>query len=131
MSGMHAELFSYHLALQLQSEQAKKALYPLAYGDYQSISGSEFEPQVAMTLSYQHHTLYFWILSEHGYFRIHTLKKSLKSLPELERMLVDALDFEVDKESVELRVERDQIHKVLSAMARAAKALDAKASAVS
>jgi len=126
MSGMHAELFSYHLSLQLKSEQAQKALFPLAYVEYQSISGSEFEPQVVMSLSYQRHTLYFSIFSEHGYYKIQTLKNPIKSLPEIQGMLVDTLNFEAKKDSLQLRVDRDVIDSVLLTMARTTKALDAK-----
>ncbi|MFT0520574.1 DUF262 domain-containing protein [Pseudomonas faucium] len=126
MSGMHAELFSYHLALQLKLDQAKKALLPLEYIEYQSVSGSEFEPQVIMTLPFKRHTLYYSIFSEHGYFKIRMQKNALKSLPELQDVLVNTLRFEAQKESFQLRVARDGIHKMLSTMARATKALDAK-----
>lgn len=126
MSGMHAELFSYHLSLQLESEQMKQTLLPLEYVEYQSVSGSEYEPKAVMTLSYQRHTFNVSVFSEHGFFIVYTLKKPLKSRPELENMFVNVLKFEAYKEFLQIRVARDGIHKTLRALARATKALDAK-----
>ncbi|MGY2211741.1 DUF262 domain-containing protein [Pseudomonas pergaminensis] len=125
MSGMHAELFSYHLFTQLKAEQLQKKLLPLRQGEYRPVSGSEFEPVLYLALTLRGCSLYFLIYSALGHFRIQVSRKTLKPVPDLEKLLVDTLKFDVQKEFVTLDVTRERIHITLRAMARAIKVLDA------
>jgi hypothetical protein len=125
MSGMHAELFSYHLFTQLKAEQLQKKLLPLRQGEYRPVSGSEFEPVLYLTLTLRGCSLYFLIYSALGHFRIQVSRKTLKPVPDLEKLLVDTLKFDVQKEFVTLDVTRERIHITLRAMARAIKVLEA------
>lgn len=52
MSGMHAELFSYHLFIQLEAEQLQKKLLPLRQDEYQTVSGSDLEKLLAATFKF-------------------------------------------------------------------------------
>ena len=125
MSGMHAELFSYHLFTQLKAEQLQKKLLPLRQGEYRPVSGSEFEPVLYLTLTLRGCSLYFLIYSALGHFRIQVSRKTLKPVPDLEKLLVGTLEFDVQKEFIKLDVTRERIHITLRAMARAIKALEA------
>jgi hypothetical protein len=125
MSGMHAELFSYHLFTQLKAEQLQKKLLPLRQGEYRPVSGSEFEPVLYLTLTFRGCSLYFLIYSALGNFRIQVSRKTLKPVPDLEKLLVATLEFDVQKEFITLDVIRERIHITLRAMARAIKALEA------
>lgn len=125
MSGMHAELFSYHLYTQLKMEQLQKKLLPLRQGEYRPVSGSEFEPVLYLALTFQGCSLYFLIYSALGHFRIQVSRKTLKPVPDLEKLLVATLEFDVQKELIKLDVTRERIHITLRAMARAIKALEA------
>ncbi|WP_122864591.1 DUF262 domain-containing protein [Pseudomonas viridiflava] len=126
MSGMHAELFSYHLSVELDAEQFKKGLLPLRQINYQPVSGSEFEPTVCLALTFRSCDLYFWIYSDSGHFTIQAIRKQLKPIPDLEKLLSDTLKFDVRKEDLKLNVSRERIHIMLRAMARAIKALEAQ-----
>lgn len=124
MSGMHAELFSYHLFTQLEAGQLQKKLLPLRTDEYHTVSGSEFEPSLDLVLPFQGSSLYFWIYSASGHFRIQATRKTLKSVPDLEKMLVATFEFERQKEVINLDVTRERIHTTLRAMARAIKAVE-------
>lgn len=126
MSGMHAELFSYHLHTQLKGEQLQKKLLPLRPGEYQPVSGTEFEPSLYLGLTFRGRSLYPLIYSVSARFRIQVSRKALKSVPELEKLLVANLKFVVQKETIQLDVTRERIHATLRAIARAIKALEAQ-----
>lgn len=126
MSGMHAELFSYHLSIELDAEQFKKGLLPLRQINYQPVSGSEFEPTVCLALTFRSCDLYFWIYSDSGHFTIKAHKKHLKPIPDLEKLLSGTLKFDARKGDLILNVSRERIHIALRAMARAIKALEAQ-----
>lgn len=70
MSGMHAELFSYHLLTKLEAEQLQEKLLPLRLDEYQTVSGSEFEPSLDLALIFRDCCLYFLIYSVSGRFRV-------------------------------------------------------------
>ncbi|KIH84094.1 DUF262 domain-containing protein [Pseudomonas batumici] len=124
MSGMHAELFSYHLFSQLEAEQLQKKLLPLRQVEYQPVSGSEFEPSLYLALTFRGSSLYFLIYSFLGNFRIYVSRKALKSVPDLEKLLVATFKFDVQKEAIYLEVTREGIHTTLLSMARAIKVLE-------
>ena len=124
MSGMHAELFSYHLSIELGAEPFKKKLLPLRYIGYNPMSGSEFEPTLSLSLTLRGRSLDLWIYSDSERFTIQTLRKSLKPFPDLEKLLVTTFKFAVQKEDCTLDVPRASIHKTLRAMAREIKALE-------
>lgn len=124
MSGMHAELFSYHLHLQLAEETVQKSLLPLRADTYEAASGSEFEPFLYIALPFQNHTVYPWIFSRAGAFRIEVGRKALKPVPDLEKMLINTFEFEVQKETLKLDVTQAAIHSKLRAMAKAVKTLE-------
>ncbi|MEE4690580.1 DUF262 domain-containing protein [Pseudomonas alliivorans] len=124
MSGMHAELFSYHLFTQLKAEQLQKKLLPLRQDEYQTVSGSEFEPTLNLALTFRGCSLYFRIFSFSGRFRIQVSRKTLKSVPDLEKLLAATFKFDVQKEAINLDVTRERIHITLRAMARAIKAVE-------
>lgn len=126
MSGMHAELFSYHLFTQLKGEQLQKKLLPLRQGEYQAVSGTEFEPSLYLGLTFRGRSLYPLIYSVSGRFKIVVSRKALKPVPDLEELLVATFKFDVQKESIKLDVTRERIHTTLRGMARAIKALEAR-----
>ena len=123
MSGMHAELFSFHLFIQLQAEQLQKKLLPLKRDEYLTVSGSEFEPYLYLALTAVNATLYFWVYSCAGGFNVEASRKELKLLPDLESSLVSAFEFVVKKESISLYVPREQIHSKLISIARTIKSV--------
>lgn len=124
MSGMHAELFSYHLFTQLEDERVQKRILPLRQGEYQAVSGTEFEPSLYLSLTFQGFSLYPLIYSASGHFRIEVSRKALKPVPDLEELLVATFKFDVQKESIKLSVTRERIHTTLRAMGRAIKAVE-------
>lgn len=124
MSGMHAELFSFHLYTQLKAEQVQKKLLPLRLQEYQSVSGSEFEPCVRLALTFRSRSLSTLVFSTFGCFRIQASRKLLKPLPDLEDLLVGTFKFDVQKEHITLDITRDRIHATLRAIARNVKALE-------
>ena len=126
MSGMHVELFSYHLHTQLKGEQLQKKLLPLWPGEYQPVSGTEFEPSLYLGLTFRGRSLYSLIYSVSGRFRIQISRKALKPVPDLEKLLVATFKFDVQKEVLNLEATREHIHATLRAMARAIKALEAR-----
>ena len=125
MSGMHAELFSYHLFHELKTESLQKNLSPLRADDYETVSGAEFEPRLFLTCTTQGVDLHFWIYSSSGAFRLQANRKNLKAVSNLEKMLVATFGFEVEKEVITLDIARDRVHTRLRAIARAIKAKDA------
>ncbi|MDE1167619.1 MAG: DUF262 domain-containing protein [Pseudomonas sp.] len=123
MSGMHAELFSYHLYIQLQAEHQQKKLLPLGPVEYEVVSGSEYEPTLDLPLAIQGSSLYLQVFSDSGKFKIQMSRKSLKSVPDLEKLLVVTFNFEAEKEVVSLAVTRERIHSTLHTIAKAINAL--------
>jgi hypothetical protein len=124
MSGMHAELYSYHLHLQLAEETIQKSLLPLRADTYEAVSGSEFEPCLYIALPFQGHTVHPWIFSLSDAFRIQVTRKALKPVPDLEKMLINTFAFDVQKDTLKLDVTRGAIHSKLRAMAKAIKTLE-------
>lgn len=124
MSGMHAELFSYHLYTQLKAVHQQKKLLPLLLYDYQAVSGSEFEPFLYLALTLRGYSLYPLVYSFSGRFRIEVSRKELKPVPDLESLLVTTFKFDEQKGIITLDVTREHIHTKLRAMGRAVKALE-------
>lgn len=126
MSGMHAELFSYHLATQLEEEKVQKQLQPLHQPEYVPVSGSEYEPTLDLALTLRGNYLLLWVYSASGKFRIEASRKALKYVPDLEELLVATFKFDVQKEEVRLDVPRELVLTKLRSIARAIKALEAQ-----
>ncbi len=124
MSGMHAELFSYHLYKQLEAEQPQKKILPLKLDEYSTVSGSEFEPSLDLVFTCRGRSVYFLIYSVLGRFRIQVSRKELKPLPDLESLLVATFKFDEQKEIITREVKRERIYTTLSSMARAIKDLE-------
>jgi hypothetical protein len=122
MSGMHAELFSYHLYNELKKENLQKSLSPIQAHSYESVSGSEFEPRCFLTCTIDGVALYFWIYSSLGVFELQANRNDLKSVSNLEKILVATCNFEVEKEVITLKIARDRVLTELRAIARAVKA---------
>ena len=126
MSGMHAELFSYHLYTQLGTKQMQKKLLPLRLVEYEAAIGTEYEPSLYLGLTIQGREIYPLIYSDSGSFRIQLARKSLKPVPDLEKLLVETFSFEVQKELITLAVARERIQPTLCAMAKEIRILEAQ-----
>lgn len=126
MSGMHAELFNYHLSIELHEERFKKKLLPLRQVGYHPVCGSELRPALSLALTFRSNSLNFWIYSNSSYFTVQALKKYLKPIPDLEKLLSNTFKFDVRKEVLQLDIPLKRIHITLRAMARAIKALEAQ-----
>lgn len=127
MSGMHAELFSYHLHLQLQAEKLQKKILPLRQDEYQAASGSEYEPCLFLALTFQGISLYPLIYSISDNFRIQFSLKDLKPVPDLKEILVAALKFDTQEEHITLDVSREHIFITLQKISNSIKALKVQA----
>lgn len=123
MSGMHAELFSYHLFTQFEAEQLQKKLLPLRLDEYERVSGTEYQPSLNLALTFQGTALYFCIYSDSGCFTIQASRKALKPVPDLEKLLITTFKFDAHKETIMLEVTRGLIHTTLCAIAQAINAL--------
>lgn len=126
MSGMHAELFSYHLYAQLGTKQMQKKLLPLRLVEYETVSGTEYEPSLYLGLTFQGFEVFSSVYSDSGSFRIQLARKSLKPVPDLEKLLVETFSFEVEKELITLAVARERIQPTLCAMAKEIRILEAQ-----
>jgi len=126
MSGMHAELYSYDLHIQLQVPALQKKLAPLQVLEYSSVSGAEYQPGVELAISHRGHRINFIVISSSDNFEIHLSLKRLKPLPEIKKLLLDNYNFENREEAIALSVPRQHIHKTLSNMARTIKAMQAQ-----
>jgi len=126
MSGMHAELFSYHLYTQLRTESFQNKLLPLEADEYHPVSGSEFEPSMDLTVAFKG-SLYLWIFSALGGFRIQATRKDLRHVPDLQTLLINTFQFAPEKENLNLDVPRERILTTLQALAQAIKTLEAQA----
>jgi hypothetical protein len=118
MSGMHAELFSYHLHLQLEAKQLQKKLLPLRQDEYQAASGSEYQPCLFLALTFRDTDLYPLIYSTAENFRIQFFLEDLKSIPDLKTMLVATLKFKIQDDLVTLEVSRERILITLQTIAK-------------
>ncbi|MDH2015532.1 DUF262 domain-containing protein [Pseudomonas juntendi] len=127
MSGMHAELFSYHLHLQLQAEKLQKKILPLRQDEYQAASGSEYEPCLFLALTFQGISLYPLIYSISDNFRIQFSLKDLKPVPDLKEILVAALKFDTQEEHITLDISREHIFITLQKISNSIKALKVQA----
>ena len=127
MSGMHAELYSYHLHTQLQAPALQKKIAPLQLVEYKSVSGTDQEPSTNLLLSHRGYRLYFEITSSSENFEISTSTKQLKPLPEVKNLLLKQHKFENRGELVVYSIPRRHIYKTLDSMARAIKTLQAQA----
>jgi len=123
ISGMHAELYSYHLFTQLETAPTQKKMLPLRLDKYTSESGTEYEPSIDLALSHKGHDIYLHISSMSGGFEIQVSLNYLKPLPDLKKLLLDTFDFKVEGEHMTLNTSRQRIQKTLFDMARAIKTL--------
>lgn len=126
MSGMHIELFSYHLYTQLKAKHRRQKLLPLVVREYDAVSGSEYEPVFYLGLTFQGYHLYPWIYSNRGGFTIEVSRRELKPVPDLESLLTATFRFDLGKEVITLGVTRARIHSTLRAIARTIESLEAE-----
>lgn len=89
MNGAHAELFTFVLHLELDTESQQKRLAPLQLAPYQSVAMTETEPHVALSMG----SAKFIVISANDEFRIAILRTELAAIPDAEKMLVDELRF--------------------------------------
>jgi hypothetical protein len=118
MNGAHAELFSYALYQELNSDTACERLAPLKLKSYQSVSMIETEPYVLLAYDLPDCSIGFSIESTEGKFRIKVKRAALESHPEVEAVLSNQMGF-VGRDDVLARSSsRDEIHDVLHGVAR-------------
>jgi len=89
MNGAHAELFTFVLHLELNSESQRKRLVPLQLASYQSVTMADAEPHVALAMG----SVTFIIISSNDQFRIAVVRTGLAAIPEAEKTLTDDLGF--------------------------------------
>jgi hypothetical protein len=89
MNGAHAELFTYVLHLELNTESQRKRLAPLQLAPYRSISGAETVPHVLLSLGDAN----FTVISINDKFCIDVLRTGLAVLPGAEGILQSDLGF--------------------------------------
>lgn len=121
ISGEHAELFSYHLYLQLEVMQKK--LLSLQRDEYLSVSGAEYQPALCMALTFRGCSLYLLIFSTSGLFRIQVSQEELKPVPDLKELFVSTFKFKKLNRNIILDIKREYIQDTLYNMAKKIKAL--------
>jgi hypothetical protein len=118
MNGAHAELFSFVLHLELDSESVRKRLAPLYLKPYASVTMTEYEPCFTLAVA----NSVFVVFSTNNQIRMQVSRENLSAIPEVERMLVDDLGFEGDK-LLARNVPREQIKDLLFQLADRLKSL--------
>jgi hypothetical protein len=117
MNGFHAELFSYALHQELDSDASRKSLLPLKLQAYQSIKMTEFEPYLLLSFDCFKGRVDFQIYSSNGVFTVQTLASDLTKYPLVETALKNKCGFIISGDLLALSTSRDNIHNVLSQMA--------------
>lgn len=118
MNGTHAELFSYVLNLELTNNGANQTLAPLELQSYQTVSMTDLEPHVLLTLDRSGHRVDFSVFSAKAEFCITTGRAALKDFPEVESALRSQQQFTEENGDLRRMVPRADIHAVLKQMAR-------------
>ena len=89
MNGAHAELFSFVLHLELDTESQRERLSPLQLVPYQSVTMTDTEPHVALAMG----SANFIVISSDGQFQVTVRRTDLAGIPGAEKMLTDDLGF--------------------------------------
>lgn len=113
MNGAHAELFTFVLHLELNTESQRKRLAPLQLAPYQSVTMTDTEPHFALAME----SANFIVISVNDQFRIAVLRTGLAAIPGVERMLMDDLGFSQKDTILERFVDQSEILDFLFKMA--------------
>jgi hypothetical protein len=113
MNGFHAELFSYALQQELESESSLKSLEPLKLHPYQAVTMTEIEPHVWLSFTSSKFRLSFSVFSWKNGFRIQVNKADLATSPTVETALKNDCEFAEIGDAVARATSRDEIHDVL------------------
>ena len=113
MNGAHAELFSYALYQELDSDESRKSLEPLKLDFYQSVTMTEFEPRLRLSFICSKGRVSFALFSLHKGFRIQVNKSDLTSLPHVESALRNECGFADDGAALLRSSSREDIHELL------------------
>lgn len=116
MNGAHAELFSYVLHVQLSTKECQGRLAPLKLEQYQSVTMTEAEPQVLLTLL-SSSTAHFSIESADGQFQILVPRAELGDIPGAAEILMEGSGFTHRGEVLRRLAPRDEIHDTLFQLA--------------
>ncbi len=113
MNGAHAELFTFVLHLELDTESQRKRLAPLQLAPYQSVAMTDTEPHVALAMGRAN----FIIISANDQFQIRVLRTDLAAIPGAEKMLMDDLGFSQNDTILERFVARGETRDFLFGVA--------------
>lgn len=113
MNGAHAELFTFVLHLELDTDSQRKQLAPLQLAAYQFVTMTDTEPHVALAMG----SAAFRVISSNDQFRIDVGGSGLATMPGTEKMLVDDLGFRQDDTLLTRLVPRGEAHKFLFMLA--------------
>ena len=89
MNGAHAELFTFVLHLELDTESQRKRLAPLQLFPYQSVTMTDTEPHLALAMR----SANFIVTFANDQFQITVLRTGLAGIPGAENLLTDDLGF--------------------------------------
>jgi hypothetical protein len=124
MNGAHAELFSYALYLELMTDCVRKSLEPLKLDFYQSVTMTDFEPRVWLSLSCSQGRVGIALFSFHKRFQMQVAKSDLTNLPDVEAVLRNECGFVEDGAAFMRSSSREEIHdglrQIASSLARLA-----------
>lgn len=113
MNGAHAELFTFVLHLELDTESLRKQLAPLRLAPYQFVTMTDTEPHVALSIG----NASFAVVSSNDKFRIAVARSGLAATPAAEKMLVDDLGFSPSDTFLTRFVPREEAHEFLFKLA--------------
>ncbi len=113
MNGAHAELYTFVLHIELDTESQRKRLAPLQLAPYQSVTMTDTEPHVALRMG----NVNFIIISVNDQFRMAVRQASLAALPGAEKALIDDLGFSQDDTLLKRFIPRKDIHDFLFKLA--------------
>lgn len=117
MNGFHAELFSYALYQELDTDASRKSLEPLKLKPYQYVTLTEFEPCVLLSFDWSKVQISFVLFSTKKRFRIQVDKSALTSHLQVETALQTECGFNEDGDVLARSASREEIHDVLRQMA--------------
>jgi hypothetical protein len=124
MNGAHAELFSFALYQELSMPAARASLAPMML-DYQSVTMTEFEPSLRLSLYRPPVSIVFDVDSYGGAFRIYTLLAPLAGLAGADEILKDSFRFIATNDLLYRAVSRGDVITVLQELAVALVGLSA------
>ena len=117
MNGAHAELFSYALYQELDSDAARKDLEPLKLDSYQFVTMTELEPALCLSFICGKGCVSFVLFSFHKEFRYRVNKTQLANLPHVEAALKNGCGFSENAEELTRSSSREEVHGVLRQIA--------------